>query len=162
MKNLNHLLIRKEIGKRFKQFREALNKTQAQMADELGIYQSTITNIEVGKTFPGIKYIHYFHKEYNLNDNWLLNNSGELFISEEEKKALPPSRINCHVLRDNPTYAQYVEMMELMKIPVIEQVILAKLAEMKVIAKEEITAFFKQEEKTGETPKPKPTTKRKK
>ena len=130
--------IRKEIGKRFKKFREALGLTQAEMAKKLSVYQSTITNIEVGKTFPGVKYLHYFHNEFRLNNNWLINECGELFFSEEEVRIPSPSKLNCHIKKSDPRYAMYMELIELMQIPLVEHVILARLAELKVIAKEEI------------------------
>jgi transcriptional regulator with XRE-family HTH domain len=143
----NNAPIKKEIGKRFKKFREAIGKTQTKMAEELNVYQSTITNIEVGKTFPGVKYIHYFHKEYNLNSNWLVNQSGELFISDEDKKSSSVSKLNCHVPQNDPRYEKYIELLEMMQVPVIEQVILAKLVEIKALAKNDVDEFRKQAKK---------------
>ena len=48
--------LRKEIGLRFKEFREAIKKSQKKLADELEVCQSTITYIETGKCFPGIRF----------------------------------------------------------------------------------------------------------
>ncbi|MGE5341194.1 MAG: helix-turn-helix domain-containing protein [Candidatus Omnitrophota bacterium] len=137
MNNINYMLIKKEIGRRFRIFRETLSKTQSQLADELDIYQSTITNIEIGKTFPGIKYLHYFHENYNLNNNWLLNGTGEVFQPLENKKPHIKSKLDCHIAEDDPRYQHYSLLIEMMQIPVIEQVVLAKLMELKVIARVE-------------------------
>jgi DNA-binding XRE family transcriptional regulator len=142
------ITLKKEVGYRFKCFREAIGKTQTQLADELGVYQSTITNIEVGKTFPGIKYLYYFHRKYRLNVNWLLNDLGETFVSLEEQLAGAVSMLGCHVERSDPRFQQYVELINLMQIPVIEQVVLAKLVEMKVLAKD-VVEEFRQKQKTG-------------
>lgn len=134
--------IKKEIGKRFKQFREAIGKTQAQLAEELNVYQSTVTNIEVGKTFPGVKYIHYFYETYHLNSNWLLNSSGDIFLTTEDTKSNAVSRLGCHIPKGDPKFERYLELLELMQVPVIEQLILAKLLELKVIASEEIEEYL--------------------
>ncbi len=137
--------IKKEIGKRFKRFREAIDKTQTQLAMELNVYQSTITNIEVGKTFPSIKYLHYFYLTYGLNTNWLLSNRGDIFVEPEERTALSASLLQCHVPKNDPRYQKYAELLDLMQVPEIEQIILAKLVEMKVLAKEEINEFREKE-----------------
>lgn len=136
------LPLKKEIGKRFKRFRAEIKKTQADLAEELGVYQSTITNIEVGKTFPGIKYLHYFQDKYRLNANWLLSNMGEMFVADEENSAKPAASVlGCHVQEEDPRFNRYLELVDLMQVPVIEQIILAKLTELKVFAKEEIDEF---------------------
>ena len=137
--------IKKEIGHRFKRFRKAIGKTQMQLARELKVYQSTITNIEVGKTFPGLKYLHYFHDKYRLNTNWLLSDRGDMFESEEVRTSTAVSLLNCHIRKKDDMYKKYSELIDLMKVPVIEQVILAKLVELKVLAKEEIDHIRKKE-----------------
>ncbi len=136
--------IKKKIGERFRQFREAIYKTQTQLAQELNVYQSTITNIEVGKTFPNIKYLHHFHKTYLLNINWLLSGEGDIFEDAEKKKS-SGSLLNCHLSKRDYMYDKYVELLRLMQIPVVEQVVLAKLVELKVLAKEEINEFLAKE-----------------
>jgi transcriptional regulator with XRE-family HTH domain len=138
-------LLKKEIGRRFKRFRETIGKTQMQLAGELKVYQSTITNIEVGKTFPGLKYLHYFHDKYRLNTNWLLSGRGDMFESEEERKPSTVSLLHCHIHKQDAMYKKYAELIDLMQVPVIEQVILAKLVELKVLAKEEINRLRKKE-----------------
>lgn len=142
----DNISIKTEIGGRFKRFREAIGKTQAQLARELNVYQSTITNIEVGKTFPGIKYLDYLQKNYGLNISWVISSKGQMY---ERKETFPPavSLLDCHVPEKDPRYDKYVELIYLMQVPVIEQVILAKLTEIKVIAKDELGEFEKQMKK---------------
>ncbi|NIM13430.1 MAG: helix-turn-helix domain-containing protein [Candidatus Aminicenantes bacterium] len=143
MIEIDNISIKTEIGRRFKRFREAIGKTQAQLARELNVYQSTITNIEVGKTFPGIRYLDYLEKNYRLNISWLISSKGEMYEREE---TFPPavSLLDCHIPIKDPRYEKYVELIYLMQVPVIEQVILAKLTEIKVIAKDELEEFQKQ------------------
>lgn len=123
----DYLSIKKQIGERFKKFRETIDKTQVQLAAEFDVYQSTITNIEVGKTFPGIKYLHFLGENYGLNADWIVNNRGEMFA---ESSPFPTAMIE-----------KYINLLTLMKVPVVEQLILARLEEVKVIAREEIKRF---------------------
>jgi transcriptional regulator with XRE-family HTH domain len=141
MKKENASIIKKEIGRRLKWFREAIGKTQTQLAEELHVYQSTITNMEIGKTFPSIKYLHYFYHSYGLNTNWLLSNMGDMFVAEEEHTSLAASLLECHVPKKDARFEKYLELMDLMQVPEVEQIILAKLVELKVFAREEINQF---------------------
>jgi transcriptional regulator with XRE-family HTH domain len=121
------LSIKKQIGQRFKKFREAIDKTQVQLAGEFKVYQSTITNIEIGKTFPGIKYLYQLGKSYRLNADWIVNDRGEMF---DDAPPISMARIQ-----------KYSNLLNLMQIPVVEQLILARLEEVKVIAREQIKSF---------------------
>jgi transcriptional regulator with XRE-family HTH domain len=134
-------IIKKEIGRRLRELREAIGKTQTQLARELQVYQSTITNMEIGKTFPSIKYLHYFHHTYGLNTNWLLTGQGEMFVAEEVHTSSAASLLECHVPRKDARHEKYVELIDLMQVPEVEQIILAKLVELKLFAREEIIKF---------------------
>ncbi|MCP4146211.1 MAG: helix-turn-helix transcriptional regulator [bacterium] len=117
-------LAKKEVGRRFRRFRESIEKAQYELAEELGISQSTIANIERGKAFPNINYLHNFYHKYNLNINWLITGEGEMLT----------------VL--SPVNAKYFELFNLMQIPSIEHVILAKLIELKALLREEVRDFL--------------------
>jgi DNA-binding XRE family transcriptional regulator len=52
IEDINKEALKKEIGFRFKQFRQAIKKNQYELAVELDINQTSVTNIEKGKTFP--------------------------------------------------------------------------------------------------------------
>ena len=119
--------IKRKMGLRFKKFRETIGKTQSQLAREFGVYQSTITNIEVGKTFPGMKYLHHLGQAYRLNTDWLVNNRGEMFLD--------PNMIPAAVLE------KFSGLLTLLQVPVVEQLLMARLEEIKVIAREEIKRF---------------------
>lgn len=121
------LSIKEQIGQRFKKFRETIDKTQVQLSKEFNVYQSTITNIEVGKTFPNIKYLHKMGKDYRLNADWVVNGRGKMF---DESPSIPL-----------PLIEKYINLLNLMQVPVVEQLILARLEEIKVIAREEIKRF---------------------
>lgn len=122
---------KKEIGSRFRQFRAAIHKAQHEMADEVHVSQSAIANIEGGKAFPNLTYLrHYYHK-YRLDINWLLTGQADMFIERND----PPEK--------------YTELLNLLRIPFIEQVLNAKLVELKVVLKDNIKTFFEEKEKTG-------------
>jgi transcriptional regulator with XRE-family HTH domain len=144
--------IKKEVGKRFRQFREEIKKAQHELASELNIYQSTITNIERGKTFPNIKYLQYFYHKYHLNINWLLTDEGEMFVHHYHTNPNAVSVMDCHLEYNDPRYQQYAELFNYMQVPEVEQVILARLTEAKALFKEQIADFFVQmeEKENGE------------
>ena len=125
--NRDFLSIKKQVGQRFKKFRETIDKTQVQLAAEFDVYQSTITNIEVGKTFPSLKYLHLLGENYGLNADWVVNDRGEMFAES------PPL--------STVMIEKYINLLNLMKVPVVEQLMLARLEEVKVIAREEIKRF---------------------
>ncbi len=134
--------IKAEIGKRFRKFREVIKKAQHELAAELGIYQSTITNIERGKTFPNIRYLQYFYDEYNLNINWLLTNQGDMTMHEYQISPQATSIMECHLGFEDPKYKQYSDLVNYMQVPEVEQLILARLTEAKALFRDEIKDFF--------------------
>jgi transcriptional regulator with XRE-family HTH domain len=136
-------VLRKEIGQRFKEFRQAIKKSQDELANELKVCQGTIANIEKGRFYPKFKFQHYLYVHYHLNLNWLLTGSGEMVISPgKDSKTADFPILFSHIDEDDPRFEGYMELRSLMNIPVIEQIILAKPEELKLIAKEEIKSFF--------------------
>lgn len=144
------LTIKQEIGKRFRKFREAIKKAQHELASELNIYQSTITNIERGKTFPNIKYLQHFYNKYNLNINWLLTNEGDMVMYHYHTNPNALSVMDCHLSYNDPKYTQYADLLNFMQVPEVEQLILARLTEAKALFKEEIRKFYDQMEAVKE------------
>lgn len=115
---------RKDVGLRFRQFRLAIHKTQHELATELRVSQSTIANIESGKAFPNLIYLCHFYYKYRLDTCWLLAGTGEIFM------------------KGNDTSKKYTELLDLMQVPFVSQLIMAKLVELKVLLKDNIDAFF--------------------
>ncbi len=137
------IAIKKEVGLRFSQFRKAINKTQQQLADELEIYQSTITNFEQGKTFPNLSYLYHFSERHGLNINWLITGKGDMIFKEYR---LTPTALSVREgmpLFDSADPPTYSEILCLLEIPIIEQIIMAKFLELKTLLKNEIEVFYK-------------------
>lgn len=138
--------LKEDVGVRFKSFRLDQKKAQHVLASELKVHQSTITNIEHGTTFPKISYLYYFYETYGLNINWLITGDGEMYLRDKalEEENLP--LMLPHVSYEDSTYSQYLELTRLMQVGSIEQVMLAKLTELKMMFKEEIQEFFRKKE----------------
>lgn len=113
--------IKKQIGKRFRVFRKAISKKQFQLARELKVSPSAISYIEKGKSFPNINYINYLHRRYRLNIDWLLGGDVQMFLPGIREGKECASLLPCHVPYHDPVYGMYVELMELMEVPVVER-----------------------------------------
>lgn len=120
---------RKEVGERFRKFRQAIHKAQHELASELNVSQSTIANIEGGKAFPNLIYLRHFYYKYRLDTNWLLTGQGDIFVKR------------------NDTPNKYTELLKFLQVPFIAQVLMAKLVEAKVLLKDNIDTYFEKKEK---------------
>ncbi len=121
------IIDKKEIGKRFKTFRKTINKAQHELGSESNIEQSLISNIEVGRCYPNLKFLNYLCKKYRLNINWLFTGKGEMFNREE-----------WDILVRDP---KYFELFNLMQVTDIELQVLAKFSETKIIFKDNIKNY---------------------
>lgn len=140
--------LKKEVGDRFKAFRLDQKKAQHVLATELEVHQSTITNIEHGTTFPKINYLHYFYEKYGLNVNWLITGDGEMYMEGFKKgPGAAAALMYPHVEYGDPGYDQYAELINLMQIPVVEQLILARLSEVKMLFMDDVKKFLSAKEK---------------
>jgi DNA-binding XRE family transcriptional regulator len=68
-----------DIGRRFRAFRIENKLSQKDLADELGLQQSTIASIETAVTFPSLPITFYIVKKFGLSLNWLLTGEGVMF-----------------------------------------------------------------------------------
>ena len=64
------------IGDRFKEIRKMLEFNQRKFASELGISQTHISSIELGKDQPSSSLIRLVCMQYNLNEDWLVTGVG--------------------------------------------------------------------------------------
>ena len=65
---------------RLKQIRKALGLTQQKFANSLGVKQNTIAQYEMGRTTPSDAIINSICREFNVNEDWLRNGTGEMFV----------------------------------------------------------------------------------
>ncbi|UCH96631.1 MAG: hypothetical protein JSV88_07220 [Candidatus Aminicenantes bacterium] len=126
-----------DFGIRFLLFRKAIKKTRLQMASELGIGQQKIAAVEKGTTYPKIDYLHYLNKKYGLNINWMVSGMGDMFVKDR------PPDVDSNYAAKSPAQPDLsldektIELMQLMQIPSVEKVIMAKLKEIKERLREE-------------------------
>ena len=118
-------------GIRFLLFRKAIKKDQQQLASELKTSREEIAAIEKNTKYPKINYLHFLNKKYGLNINWLVCNAGDMFVKN------PPPDIDASYAMASAASPspgkneKIAELMQLMQIPSVEKIILAKLEEIK-------------------------------
>ncbi len=67
--------------RRIKEIRKALNINQTQFAKRLGISQSTLAMIEVGKRNFGERHIKVICAEFGVREEWIRSGKGEMFAA---------------------------------------------------------------------------------
>jgi transcriptional regulator with XRE-family HTH domain len=69
-----------EVGKRIKQIRKALNKTQEDFGKSIGMSKASLSEVETGKYKAGIELLEKLVKKYNVNLHFVITGEGDLFI----------------------------------------------------------------------------------
>lgn len=69
---------------RFKELRKELNVTQQEFADKLKISRNFVAQIEMGSKVPSDRTIDDVCREFNVNEEWLRNGTGEPFQPENK------------------------------------------------------------------------------
>lgn len=65
---------------RLKKLRKALDLTQQEFADRIGISRGNIATYETRDGSPGNSVINLICREFNVNDTWLRTGAGEMFV----------------------------------------------------------------------------------
>ncbi len=65
---------------RIKKIRKELDLTQQKLAEKIGVQRNTVAMYEMGKTTPSEAIILSICREFNVNEHWLRNGTGEMFI----------------------------------------------------------------------------------
>lgn len=66
-------------GERIREVRKALNLTLEKFGSNIGLKKSSVSQIETGKNSVTEQTIVSICREYNVNYNWLLNGTGNMF-----------------------------------------------------------------------------------
>jgi DNA-binding MarR family transcriptional regulator len=74
--------------------------------------------------------------------NKLLEKTNDQLLKGLDIKPWTKSLLPCHIPGDDKEYAHYLELIELMRMPEIEKIILGKLADLKIVAWDAIDKFF--------------------
>ena len=65
---------------RLKQLRKELDLTQQAFADKIGSKRNTVATYELGRTIPSTAVVSLICKTFNVNEDWLRNGKGQMFI----------------------------------------------------------------------------------
>jgi transcriptional regulator with XRE-family HTH domain len=113
--------LRKDIGIRFKQFREHLQLLQKELAQKMGLYQSAISQIESGVIFPSFSTIIFLAHTFRLNASWLITGEGDMFLHTADTLS--------EIRDDGKLDENYIRLLKAIKDPRVEKVIFANLTE---------------------------------
>lgn len=68
------------MNERIKKLRKTLDLTQQEFADKIGVKQNTVAQYEMGRNIPIDSVIFLICREFNVNEEWLRNGTGEMFL----------------------------------------------------------------------------------
>lgn len=131
-----------KLGENIKNYRTSLKMTQADLADALGVFSTTVSAWEVGRNKPLIDKIEMMAKIFNVKKSELLGETSEVFTPELSKKDERDIQKDIEIMiqeLDNGLYskdtAEYDEETRQLLISSLEQA--ARIA--KLAAKEKFT-----------------------
>lgn len=67
---------------RIKKIRKELDLTQQEFADRIGIARGNVGAYEVGKNAPSDAVLSLICREFNVNEQWLRDGTGEMFVKQ--------------------------------------------------------------------------------
>ncbi len=73
---------------RIKKIRKELDLTQQQFADRLNVGRNNIAGYETGKRSPSDAVISLICREFNVNEQWLRDGTGEMFIEQSRDEQI--------------------------------------------------------------------------
>lgn len=68
-----------EMKDRIKKIRRELDLTQQEFADRIGVKRNSLANYETGRNTPIDAIAMSICREFNVNEEWLRNGTGEMF-----------------------------------------------------------------------------------
>lgn len=68
------------LNERLKKLRKALDLTQQEFADRIGVKRNTIATYEIGRNTPLDAVIASICREFNVSETWLRTGEGEMFL----------------------------------------------------------------------------------
>lgn len=90
---------------RIKLLRKELGLTQQEFAEKLNIKRGAIANYEIGRNIPIDAVVSLICKEFNVNEEWLRNGVGDMFVEIDRENQLMMWAAN--VLKDESDSFKY-------------------------------------------------------
>ena len=86
------------MNNRIKEVRKAKSLTQEAFAERIGLKQNSIAQIEMARRIPSEQVIISICREFGVNECWLRNGEGEMFVTltrEEELADMMSKLLTC-------------------------------------------------------------------
>lgn len=77
-----------QLNERIKELRKALNLTQQDFAEKIGVKRNTIAQYEIGRNLPIDAVITSICREFNVSEEWLRTGEGEMFKPRSRNEEL--------------------------------------------------------------------------
>jgi transcriptional regulator with XRE-family HTH domain len=116
---------KKEIGDRFRIFRQLVLKTKREFANESSLPEDYIAQIEWGDVLPGILSIEYFCKEYGLNLTWLVTGEDRIFSRMGPRTPRHAYQIDRVMDYKDPEFKECITVVSQMRIPEVKEDLIA-------------------------------------
>lgn len=87
------------MNERMKKLRKALDITQQEFADKIGIKRNSYANYETGRNVPIDAIIVSICREFNVNETWLRTGEGDMFVEISEEDMFSRAAASC--IKDN-------------------------------------------------------------
>ena len=76
------------MNERIRKLRKALDLTQKEFANRIGIKQNTVATYEIGRSEPIDAVVSLICREFNVNETWLRTGEGEMFVQRSRDDEL--------------------------------------------------------------------------
>lgn len=99
------------MNERIKQIRKALHLSQDDFGKKLGVTRGVITNIELNKTEPKPLFIKLICETFEVNEDWVVNGTGEMFIQKSRSDTIADFFADVLKEEDDSFKRRFVEML---------------------------------------------------
>ena len=82
------------MSNRIKAVREALNLSQREFGEKLGVSRDVISNIEYGRVQPKELFLRHICQLYKVNEYWLETGKGEMFNNDPKENCKLDEALN--------------------------------------------------------------------
>ncbi|MCK9599226.1 MAG: helix-turn-helix domain-containing protein [Sphaerochaeta sp.] len=98
------------VNERIKTVRKRLKYNQADFGKRIAVAQNYLSNIEVGQREATSKIVKLICKEFGVNEEWLREGKGEMFINESELLVTLGSRYDTLDDMDKRILLEYIKL----------------------------------------------------
>lgn len=87
-----------ELNKRIKLIRTYKKLTQSRFGEKLGVSRDVISNYESGRVNPKPLFINHLCTSFNINKDWLLNGTGNIYNTHNNISNLELKENICNII----------------------------------------------------------------